>query len=216
MNIGEFALLRVVDVQDIGVFLDWGQPKDLFLPHAERTRNLEVGDEIIVFAYTDKSDRISASMRLDRNKAKSNEGLADGQKVELMIADETDLGFKAVVNGRSLGMLFHNEVFQTLHYGQIIDGFIKKIRDDGRLDLILQQPGHKAAVDNIAPKILELLNEKGGFMAINDKTDPETIYNLFGVSKNKYKIALGGLYKSRQITVEKEGIRLVKKGAEKD
>lgn len=209
MELGEYALLRVVSVENVGAFLDWDQEKDLFLPHAERTRTLHVGDEILVYAYVDKSARVSASMRLDRNKAKSNDGLAEGQKVDLIISGQTDLGFKAVINSRTLGVLYHNEVFQPLRYGQKIQGFIKKIRDDGRIDLILQQAGHKAAVDDIAPKILELLKSKGGFAPINDKTDAGEIYDLFGVSKNKYKIALGGLYKSQQITIDKDGIRLV-------
>ncbi len=213
LKLGEYALLRVVGIEPVGAFLDWGQPKDLFLPFAERTRVVRYDEEIIVYTYIDKSDRVSASMRLDRNKAKTNEGLVEGQKVDLIIAGETDMGFKAVINCCTLGVLYHNEVFQRLHYGQKLQGFIKKIRDDDRIDLILQQAGHKAAVEGIAPKILELLNQQGGFVAINDKTDADMIYKLFGVSKNKYKIALGGLYKSEQITVDKDGIRLVEKPA---
>ncbi len=209
MNIGEYALLRVVSTEDVGTFLDWGQEKDLFLPHAERTYNLRADDEIIVFTYVDKSERVSASMRLDRNKAKSNEGLAPGQKVDLIVADETELGFKAVVNLKTIGVLYHNEIFEQLSYGQKLQGFIKAIRPDGKIDLILQQAGHKAAQESIAPRILKLLEENEGFYAINDKTSAEEIYNLFGVSKNKYKIALGGLYKSRAIVVSKDGIRLV-------
>jgi predicted RNA-binding protein (virulence factor B family) len=208
---GEFMLLRVVSTEMVGAFLDWGQPKDLFLPYAERTRDIRVGDQIIVFSYIDKSGRISASMRLERNKEQTLENLSEGQKVDLIIYDETDLGFKAIVNGQAIGMLYHNEIFQPLEYGQKIDGFIKKLREDNKIDLILQPAGHKAAVDNVAPKILELLSQNGGFYAINDKTDANKIYDLFGVSKNKYKIALGGLYKSQQIIVAKDGIRLVEK-----
>lgn len=210
-KIGEYALLRVVAVEAVGSFLDCGQPKDLFLPYAERTRMVRVGEEIIVYTYEDKSGRISASMRLERNSEKSNEGLSDGQKVDLIIADKTDLGYKAVINSCTLGMLFHNEIFQDLRYGQRIHAYIKKIRDDGRIDLILQAPGHQAAVDDISPKILEMLEQNGGVLDINDKTNSERIYKLFGVSKKKYKIALGGLYKKRIITVDNEGIRLVKK-----
>jgi predicted RNA-binding protein (virulence factor B family) len=211
VNLGEYALLRVVGVEPIGAFLDWGQPKDLFLPFAERTRIVRYNEEIIVFAYLDKLGRPTASMRLERNKLRTNDGLTQGQKVDLIIADQTDLGYKAVVNQKTLGMLYHNEVFQSLSYGQKVDGHITKIRDDGRLDLILQSAGHKAAVDDIAPKILALLEKNGGFFDINDKTHANRIYELFGVSKNKYKIALGGLYKSRQITISDDGIRLTKK-----
>lgn len=134
----------------------------------------------------------------------------EGQEVQLVIAAETDLGFKAIINDEDWGVLYHSEVFQDLRLSQKIKGYIKKIREDGKIDLILQKPGHHAAQGEIGPKILEELKRQGGFLPINDKTSAETIYDLFGVSKKKYKIALGGLYKKRLITVDDSGIRLVK------
>jgi hypothetical protein len=210
-EVGEFALLKVVGVERVGAFLDWGLMKDLFLPFAEQTRDLRVGQSVLVHVYLDKSERISASMRLDRFLDKETSGYQEGQPVELMVAAKTDLGFKAIINGRHGGMLFSDEIFQELSYGQRVSGFIKQVRPDGKVDLSLQDPkkvGHHAA-DDIAPRILELLKAEGGFLAINDKTPAEEIYRLFGVSKKKYKIALGGLYKSRAIIVEEDGIRLV-------
>jgi hypothetical protein len=121
-------------------------------------------------------------MRLERNPAKTTTGLVPGLKVDLIIVDNTELGYKAVVNNQTLGILYHNEVFQELEYGQEIPGYVKQVREDGRVDLLLQATGHRAAVDNIGPKILELLAEKGGFVAINDKTHADEIYRLFGVS----------------------------------
>lgn len=212
MKLGEFALLKVVSVNDIGAFLDWGQPKDLFLPYAEQTDDLNPGEEVIVYTYLDKLDRVTASMRLNRNKAKFESKFEVGQEVDLIIAAKTDLGFKAIINNQHLGLLFKNEVFQELYYGQKIKGYVKALRPDGKVDLSLQSglTGHKAA-EGIDQKILDLLNAKGGFLPINDKTSAEDIHGLFGVSRKKYKIALGGLYKKRLITVDDDGIRLVKK-----
>lgn len=207
--VGDFALLKVVATTPVGAFLDWGLPKDLFLPFAEQTRALRVGQEILVYIYVDKSDRLSASMRLERNIEKTDANYKEGQPVNLIIAGRTDLGFKAIIENRHWGVLYGNEVFMPLHQGQRIPGYIKKMRDDGKIDLSLQQTGHKSAAEDVGPKILNLLKERNGFLAINDKTPPEEIYRLFGVSKKKYKIALGGLYKQRLISVDDDGIRLV-------
>jgi predicted RNA-binding protein (virulence factor B family) len=208
--IGEYAFLKVADVKDIGAFLEWGAPKDLFLPRSEQTRPVKPDQGVIVFVYLDNEGRMTASMRLDHHVANSPADYKEGQEVSLMIAAETDLGYKAIINRKHWGVLYHGEVFQSLQYGQTIKGFIKKIREDGKIDLILQQAGHKAAQNDIGPLILEKLKEEGGFLAINDKTSAETIYDLFGVSKKKYKMALGGLYKKRLITIDDDGIRLMK------
>jgi len=207
-SLGEFALLRVVSVESVGAFLDWGLPKDLFLPFAEQTKSLREGQVVLVFPYLDNSGRLAASMRLERIMSKEPATYKEGEAVNLIIAFKTDLGFKAIINGKHWGVLYSNEVFQPLNYGQEVPGFIKKIREDGKIDLGLQRTGHQAGED-IAPKILEMLKEKGGYLEINDKTSAQIIYDLFGVSKKKYKIALGGLYKKRLIKVEDDGIRLV-------
>jgi uncharacterized protein len=209
--VGEFACLEVAAVKEIGAFLNWGLPKDLFLPRAEQTRSIQVGQKIIVFIYLDQSERITASMRLDDHVSTELGKFKEGEQVDLMIAAETDLGYKAVIKNTHWGVLYHGEVFQPLEYGQKIKAFVKKIREDGKIDLILQQSGHKAAQSDIGPKIIEELTKQGGFLALNDKTSPEDIYELFGVSKKKYKMALGGLYKKRLVVIEETGIRLVKK-----
>lgn len=209
--VGDFALLQVVSVGSLGAFLDWGLPKDLFLPFAEQTRSLRAGQEVLVYIYIDKSDRLCASMRIDRHLEKEQPPFEEGQKVNLIIAGRTDLGFKAIIENRFGGVLYANEVFQPLKQGQKIEGYIKKIREDGKIDLSLQREGHASAFDDIGPQILSLLQERGGFLDINDKTPPEVIYRLFGVSKKKFKIALGGLYKKRLLTVDEDGIRLTSK-----
>ena len=207
--VNDFALLKVVATSSVGAFLDWGLPKDLFLPFAEQTRALRVGQEVLVYVYVDKSDRLAASMRLERNVEKTAAEYTEGQKVNLIIAGRTDLGFKAIIENRHWGVLYANEVFQPLRQGQKIEGYIKKMRPDGKIDLSLQRSGHKATREDVGPKILESLKEKNGFLPINDKTPPEEIYHLFGVSKKQFKVALGGLYKKRLITVHEDGIRLV-------
>jgi predicted RNA-binding protein (virulence factor B family) len=191
----------------VGAFLDWGLSKDLLLPFAEQTRAPRTGEEVLVYLYLDKSGRICASMRLEKHLEKTEMFYKEGQGVDLWIGAKTDLGFTAIIAGHHLGLLYDNEIFQPLKVGQQIRGYIKKLREDGMLDLCWQKTGNKAAGE-IGAKILDLLKEKKGFLAINDKTPPETIYDLFGVSKKKFKAALGGLYKKRRISIDKDGIRL--------
>jgi uncharacterized protein len=208
LTVGQFAALRVVSLSKVGAFLDWGLAKDLLLPFAEQTHDLKEGDDVVVFAYLDKSGRISASMRLEKFADKNTASLSEDQPIDLLVAGRSHLGFKCVVDGRYIGMIFESEVFQKLAVGQKLKGFIRQVRPDGKLDLGLTAAGHRGA-DETGPKILSLLKENNGFYAISDKTEAETIYKLFGVSKKKFKIALGGLYKSRKITITPDGIRLV-------
>lgn len=209
IKVGEFAHLMVKAVENVGAFLDWGLPKDLFLPFAEQTRSLRMGHFVVVYAYVDKSGRLSASMRLERNIDKEPGDYKEGDEVQLLVAARTDLGFKAIINNRHWGVIYSNEIFQNLEIGTRTVGYIKKLREDGKIDLSLQKLGH-AASDDIGEKILEALRDNGGYLPLNDKAAAEIIYDMFGVSKKKYKMALGGLYKKRLITVHDDGIRLVK------
>jgi hypothetical protein len=133
----------------------------------------------------------------------------EGQSVDLVIGDRTEIGYKAVINNTGEGMLYRNEIFQPLKKGQHIAGFIKKVRDDGKIDLCLQRPGPEK-VDKVSEKIIEKLTAKGGFISVGDDSPPELIYRLFGVSKKTFKKALGALYKKRLILIESNGIRLIK------
>jgi uncharacterized protein len=135
----------------------------------------------------------------------------EGQSVELVIGDRTEIGYKALINNSREGMLYRNEVFQTLRKGQRITGFIKKVRDDGKIDLCLQKPGYEK-VDEVSKKIVDKLKAQGGFISVTDRSAPEIIYGLFGVSKKTFKKAIGSLYKKRLILIESKGIRLIKKG----
>jgi len=146
---------------------------------------------------------------LDKLPDKQPIGFRESQSVELVIGERTDLGYKAMINNSQWGMLYKNEVFQPLKKGQHIKGFIKKLRDDGKIDLCLQKPGHEK-VDEISEKIIDKLKESGGFISVTDKSLPEIIYGLFGVSKKTYKKAIGTLYKKRFIIIQNDGIKLIK------
>ena len=206
-KVGDFTMLKVVSVTSVGAFLDWGLPKDLFLPYAEQTRPLREGLAIAVAVYKDNTDRIAASMRLDRYAQKNATEFKENQKVNLFIVGKSDLGFKAIINDTHVGVLYENEVFQDIHYGQRTLGYIKKIREDGKIDLTLQPLGSFGAKD-LGEKILEVLKAAGGSLPVTDKTSPEDIYEQFGASKKKFKMALGGLYKTRVIVIDDAGIRL--------
>jgi len=139
----------------------------------------------------------------------SYEDLREGQKVSLIIGQETDKGFKAVINNMLEGILYKNEVFQSLEKGQKVEGFIKKIREDKKIDLSLYKPGYKK-VDGLSERIIKMLREAGGFIPLTDKSSPQAIYELFGVSKRTYKMIVGRLYKKRIILIEEDGIRIIK------
>lgn len=215
-QVGDLVVLQVKETNSVGAFLDWGLTKDLFLPFAEQTHNIRPWQFIVVAVYLDKSDRICASMRVERYLDKVVEFNEDGsspfsvgQQVDLIIYARTDLGYKAIVDNQYVGFLYENEVFKQLNYADQIKGYIAKVRTDGKLDLNLQKQGHQAGLD-IVPLLLEKLESDGGFLPITDKTDSEVIYKMFGVSKKKFKIALGNLYKQRVIAIEEKGIRLLK------
>jgi uncharacterized protein len=206
--VDEFAFLRVDAVTNVGAFLDWGLPKDLLVPFREQKMKLREEQMALVRIYLDEvSGRIAATCKLDRFLDHSEPDYAPNEKVKLMICSKTDLGFKAIVNGQHWGVLFYNEVFQTLDHGQKIDGYIKQIRPDGKIDLSLQKMTANRFSD-LGDVILDQLKEQGGFLPITDKTSPEEINKRFGASKKAFKRALGGLYKKRLITFENGGTRL--------
>ncbi|GGX84060.1 hypothetical protein GCM10007160_09130 [Litchfieldella qijiaojingensis] len=208
---GEVAYLQVVTVNDTGAFLDWGQPKDLLLPYGEQRFRPEPGKRVLVMIYEDDRGRPVASQRLDRFITDEAYGLALGDKVELMIAERTDLGVKAVVDHRFWGLLYHDDLPQTPRRGQRLTGYVKRVRDDGRLDLSLLPPG-AARLDSVGDKVLETLRSNHGYLALCDKSPADEIKARLGVSKSAFKQAIGRLYKKRLIVIEDEGIRLLAEG----
>ncbi len=207
--VGECAYLKVVQVNRIGAFMDWGLPKDLLVPFNQQQKPMQKGYSYAVYVYVDKStERIAASSRLEDFIGDAPERLRPDQAVELMIYAKSDLGFKAVIDGRYLGQLFENEVFRPLHYGEKLAGFIKRVRTDGKIDLILQQ-ATSLTRSSLAESILKHLSDNNGVSTLTDKSPPDHIYSTYGVSKAAYKKALGALYKNRQIKIEKHRITLV-------
>jgi uncharacterized protein len=206
--VDEVAFLKVVSVNRIGAFLDWGLPKDLLVPFGEQHLELDVGQSYLVKLFLDAQNRILATTKIDKLIAETGIYFKAGQKVALIIADKTDLGVKAIVNNAHWGMLYENELFQPVQKGQKLDGYIKRIREDSKIDLTLHQPGY-GKVDELADKILAKLNDNGGFLPLSDKSPPESIYGTLGVSKKVFKQAIGALYKQKRIQIEKDGIRQV-------
>ena len=210
-GVGDLALLKVVALSNFGAFLEWGLPKDLLVPFKAQQQRMKVGRFYLVYVYLDKdSGRIAASSKLEKFLAEQATGFENGQAVDLIIADETDMGYKAVIDRIAWGILYHNEVFQKLHPGQRIKGFIKNVRRDGKIDLCLQKPGYEKVPD-LSEKILAAIRERGGFLDVTDKTSADRIYRLFGISKKTFKKAIGALYKARRISLEKDGIALLKR-----
>lgn len=207
----EVAWLKVVSLSHAGAFLDWGLPKDLLLPFSEQKGKLAEGRSYLVRLFLDENNRIAASMLLDDFIQDEAFYYKDGQAVELIIADETELGFKAIVDHKYWGVLYKNEIFQSLKKGQKLAGYIKKVRPDHKLDLILNQEKYGQKVDSTSGKILAVLEKHGGYIALTDKSPPEMIYDTFAVSKKVFKQAIGGLYKQRKIVIEDKGIRLADK-----
>jgi len=209
-KVGEFALLKVVANSKFGSFLDWGLPKDLLVPFREQKAKMVEGNEYLVYIFLDlKTNRIAASAKLDKFLDNTPPEYGVGDEVDLLIVEETDLGFKAIVNEEHWGMLYKNQTYRQLHSGQKISGYVNKVREDEKIDLLLEKPGYEK-VDAISEKILNELKENRGFMAVSDKSSPEMIKAMFGISKKNFKKAIGGLYRKRLITFESDGIRLTK------
>ena len=207
-KVGEFAYLKAIDSNKVGAFLDWGLDKDLFLPFGEQHRPIEVGNFYLVYLYIDKVDsRITASSKIDKfldydkpHYFKAND------PVNLIIANSTDLGYKAIINHGYWGMLYKNEVHQQLSFGQSIEGFIHQTREDNRIDLRLKNG--EAGRDQDEQKILSYLEEHNGSCHLNDKSDPKEISEVFGMSKGSFKKAIGRLYKQKTIVIKANGVSL--------
>ena len=207
-QVDDIAWLKVVSLNYVGAFLDWGLPKDLLVPFSEQHHEMEVGKSYLVKVFLDDFNRVAATTKIDRFITDESADFEAGQKVSLIIADKTELGVKAIVNNTHWGILYQNELFQPVKKGQKLDGYIKQIREDHKIDLSLHQPGYGKVV-SLTDTILNELNANNGILMLSDKSPPETIYAAFGVSKKVFKQAIGALYKKKLITLDKNGIRLV-------
>ncbi len=208
VQVGECAYLKVVSRNRVGAFLDWGLPKDLLVPFAEQQRPMREGYSYAVCVYTDtRTHRIVASSRLERHLHRDAGDFRPRQPVSLLIYDRSDLGFKAIVDHTHLGQLYANETFRRLHFGERVDGFIRQVRADGKLDLALQLPTPRDDA-RLGDAILEHLRQNRGVSTLTDHSPPDDIYRTFGVSKASYKKALGRLYRQRSILIGDDRIEL--------
>jgi len=207
--VGDLALLKVVSVSAAGAFLDWGLQKDLLVPFSEQNKKMRKGQSYVVKLFLDdQTNRVAASSKLEKFLSKDfPKELEREQEVELLICDKSDLGYKAIVNDLFSGMIYKNEIYEPLKIGSHKKGFIKKVREDGKIDISLYKVGYEK-VTGLSDKIICKLKEENGFIPVTDKSPPEVIYKIFGASKKTFKKAIGALYKKRVINLEKEGIRL--------
>ena len=205
--VGEFVLLEVKDTCRYGAFLDWGLEKDLLVPFSEQPQRMKKGEKYVVMVYLDKSGRIAASAKIGRFLEETGASLQEGEEVELMIYEFTDLGAKVIINNRYTGVLFRDELYGNPAPGEKLVGFVKKIRDDQKIDVTLRKAGSNDMLEARA-KILKALAENGGFLPLNDKSSPEVIAEVVLMSKKTFKKAVGGLYKEGLIVLTADGITL--------
>lgn len=210
-QVDDIAWLKVVSLNYVGVFLEWGLPKNLLVPFSEQHHEMEVGRSYLVKVFLDDQNRIAATTKIDRflaEEADEASAFSVGQKVSIIIAERTDLGVKAIINNSHWGMLYGNELFQAVKKGQQLDAYIKQIRDDLKIDLSLHQPGYGKVV-SLTDNILTTLQAHQGVLMLSDKSPPEAIYATFGVSKKVFKQAIGALYKQKLISIDKDRISLL-------
>lgn len=209
-EVGDFAMLKVKQVNNIGAFLDWGLEKDLLVPYSEQRIPLQVGREYLVTIYLDRiHGRITATTKLDRHVDNTPPRYKLQQAVEIIPVDPTDLGYKVVVENKHWGVVYKNEMFKTLRRGQKMTGYIKKIREDGKIDISLSKVGN-AKVSDFSDQLFAALEDNDGFMSVTDKSTPEVISRLFGVSKKTFKSGVGQLLKKGLISIEENGLRINK------
>jgi predicted RNA-binding protein (virulence factor B family) len=208
--VGDIAALKVVAITNQGAFLDWGLMKDLFVPVSQQLSSMRLGGKYLVKLYLDKqTGRVAATEKIDNQISNDVLTVKEGEKVKLQVYRESDIGYVVIVNQVHQGLVYKNEVFTHLHIGQMIEeGFVKKIREDNKLDIGIGKQGVEK-LDDDQVKLIQLLKLHKGFLPYHDKSSPEDIYAFFGISKKAFKMNVGILYKAKKITIEDGGIRLV-------
>lgn len=213
VEVGQFAYLEVLWVNQYGAFLNWGLMKDLFCPFREQKMRMLQGNKYIIYCYVDEqTSRIVASAKVEKFLSKERPAYQPGDCVEALIQQKTDLGFKAIIDGRHSGLIYQNELFRELHTGDSVKAYVKQVRPDGKLDIALQQQGQQNVTDFARQLFQYIFESDEGFCPFHDKSDAEDIYAEFKVSKKTFKKAVGDLYKRHLITIEPDGLRLTSEG----
>ena len=209
--LNEFACLIVKDVNNIGAFLDWGLEKDLLVPFREQSKKMEIGKRYPVYLYLDeRTGRLAASSKTDSFLERQHVDLNVGDKVNVLICYTSDLGVNVIINNKYKGIIYHNELFTYITIGDKVEGYVKNIREEGKIDITLQKLGYQQ-IESSAEFILEKLRASKGVLKLTDKSDSEEIMFRLQMSKKNFKKAIGGLYKKGLIRLEEDGIYLVEK-----
>lgn len=209
-KVGDIVMLKAVSDTQHGAFLDWGLMKDLFVPISQQESRMREGGRYLVMIYRDEqTGRTAATERIMRFLSNDELTVKERDAVDLVVYQMTDIGYKVIINNKHLGVLHYNEVFRELEVGDQEKGFIKTIREENKIDVSLGERGY-ARVEDESDKIMRLLSESDGYLPYHDKSDPEEIYEFFGISKKTFKMALGKLYKQKKIELTQTGIRLPK------
>lgn len=208
--LGEFGYFTVVDYQKFGAFVNWGLPKDLFVPLSQQKCHFHIGSKYILrICLDEETGRLYGTHKIGKWLSKDTDKLKENQKVDVLVLSKTPLGYKVIIENLYEGMLFENEIFETLHVGNRKVAYIKKIRKDGKLDLSLQPIGKKATGDIYELKILEILKESNSFISLNSKSDASDIMKVFGLSKKNFKRTVTSLIEKKKILLENNGIKLL-------
>lgn len=213
-KVGDFASLKVVQVNKIGAFLDWGLPKDLLVPYNQQHKEMEENKNYLVYVYYDeKTARLVASSKIDKFLDIYPAEYAISEKVTIVVGPKTDLGFKAIINQQHWGLIFQSDIFQPIRTGQILTAYIKEMREDGRVTLSLSRTG-KDKVNDFTAQFIDYLKRNDNFTPVNDKSSPNEIQKVFGVSKKAFKQTVGHCLKLKLISFENNGIKLLNKEEE--
>jgi predicted RNA-binding protein (virulence factor B family) len=207
--VGEFAYLKVKSQSNFGAFLDWGLMKDLLVPFSEQKEKMNIGQSYLVGLYVDKlTNRIVGTQHINKYLRDNEITINEGDEVDILICDETDLGYKVIVNQKYWGMIYKNQIFSDIDTGQRINAWVKQIREDGKIDVTLQQPGFKEVL-SAEDKILKLLEQQNGYSDLNDDSKPDEIYTELQISKKVFKKAIGKLFREKKIMITENGIQLI-------
>jgi len=208
-TVGECGYMKVLMENPSGAFMEWGVEKDLLVPFSEQKEKMYQGKYYLIYVFLDEvSGRPTGTTKINRFVNNDELLVKEGNQVDLLICDETDLGVKVIINNRHWGLLYHNEIFKKINKGDKVKGYIKKIRSENRIDVSLQEQGYDETF-NASLQILKMLKEENGFLRLTDKSEPEIIYQVLEMSKKTFKKAVGALYKEKKIAIEDDGLRLL-------
>lgn len=207
--VGEVALLKCVGNTKFGAFLEWGIMKDVFVPLSQQVSRITDGESYLVYLFIDEmTGRVTATEKFQKFLSNDELTVEENEVVDLLVWEQTDIGYKVIINGKHTGVVHFSDVFRDLEYGEKLKGFIKKIREENKIDVAIGEKGY-SRVSPETERLLQLLRENDGYLPYNDKSSPEEIYRFFGISKKTFKMSLGALYKERKIELTKTGVKLV-------